>query len=174
LVLDLAGDGIRPTSGKKGARFDLMGLGRALKTAWVQRDDALLALDRNHNGRIDSGAELFGASTPIAGLPAANGFKALAELDGKKQGGNGNGAIDPGDKMYRELRVWQDTRGDGVSSPEELHPLAEVGIKSISLDYRRTLQTDEFGNDLSLQGSYRRRDGTTAQIIDVLFVVSEY
>jgi hypothetical protein len=171
LVLDLEGDGIVPTSVVTGVSFDLMGIGE-IKTAWVQGDDALLALDRNGNGRIDSGKELFGSSTSLAGVPADNGFKALAELDRSSQGGNGNGRIDAGDKQFSDLRVWQDANRDGVSQREELLPLSKVGVRSIDLDYRLSTQIDAHGNDLSLQGSFSRNNGSKGQVIDVFFVVT--
>jgi hypothetical protein len=171
LVLDLKGDGIQPTSVKNGVNFDLMGLG-PLMTAWIKDDDALLALDRNGNGRIDNGSELFGSSTLVDGLPATNGFKALAKLDQPVQGGNGNGHLDAGDKMFGALRAWKDANGDGVSSQDELHPLKEVGVKSLSLEYQVSAETDTFGNDLSLQGRFQRTDGHWAKMIDVFFVVT--
>jgi hypothetical protein len=171
LVLDLQGDGILPTSVKTGVSFDLMGLG-ALKTAWVKGDDALLVLDRNGNGRIDSGFELFGASTRVAGVPADNGFKALAELDRAVNGGNGNGRIDAGDKMFVDLQVWKDANSDGVSQREELSSLDQVGVKAIDLAYQNTVKMDSFGNDLSLQGTFTRKDGSKGQLIDVFFVVT--
>ena len=70
-----------------------MGTGAAIKTAWVEGDDALLVLDRDNNGRIDSGAELFGEATPVGEMAAEDGFAALAELDRPALGGNGDGRI---------------------------------------------------------------------------------
>jgi hypothetical protein len=50
-----------------------------------------LYLDRNHNGTIDIGTELFGDSTPKPdGTIAQNGFDALAIYDQRADGGNGN------------------------------------------------------------------------------------
>jgi hypothetical protein len=168
LVLDLNGDGIRPTSPRQGVTFDLVTVG-PLQTSWVRGDDALVALDRNGNGRIDDGTELFGEVT--GGMPRSNGFGALAELDSPDIGGNENGRIDPGDRMFGRLLIWQDHDGDGVSHASELSPLTGAGIQS--LDLASTIVPDAvdlFGNDLRMQGSFTRSDGSTGLMVDVLFV----
>jgi hypothetical protein len=81
LIVDTARDGYRLTSVENGVRFDLNADGVAEQVAWTGRDsdDAFLALDRNGNGRIDSGAELFGnhAGAPQPGRQTPNGFEAL-------------------------------------------------------------------------------------------------
>ena len=60
LVLDLAGNGFTTRGLDDAVRFDLTGDGRPESISAPKGDDALLALDRNGNGRIDSGKELFG------------------------------------------------------------------------------------------------------------------
>ena len=81
IILDLDGDGVETTGVKAGAYFDHAGDGFAEQTGWVGADDGLLVYDRNGNGVIDSGAELFGNNTMLAnGSKAANGFEALKEL----------------------------------------------------------------------------------------------
>ena len=67
-------------------------------------------LDRNGNGTIDDGTELFGDVTAQPDPPAGekkNGFRALAEYDMTSNGGNGNGQIDSGDSVFASLRLWQ-------------------------------------------------------------------
>jgi hypothetical protein len=171
LVLDLGGDGVAPSPPERGVRFDLMGHGE-VRTAWVTGDDALLALDRNGDGVIDRGAELFGEAAPNAdGLPAADGFQALAALDRPSGGGNGNGLLEVGDLMFAELRLWTDRNRDGVSQPDELQTLPDAGISSISVTGARPcgVVTDEHGNDVSLRGSFSRADGRRGLVVDVLF-----
>jgi hypothetical protein len=161
LVLDLGGDGIEPTSSAAGARFDLLGVG-AIQTSWVKGDDALLALDRDGNGRIESGLELFGEATPGG---HADGFAALGSLDS-----NGDGVIDARDARFGELRLWNDRNGDGISQPAELVPL---GRKVRSLGLGRVVNpaaVDRFGNDLTLQGKFTRLDGSSGLMVDVFFV----
>lgn len=165
LVLDLADDGISLTSPAQGVRFDLLGTG-AVSTAWVgANDDALLVLDRDGNGRIDDGTELFGE----AGAPA-DGFSALAQLDRPMEGGNGNGLLDAGDLIFSQLQLWRDVNTDGVSQASELVDLATAGIQALSLSASRSGRVvDSHGNDLSLRSTFLRTDGRTGVVVDVLF-----
>ena len=66
LILDLDGDGIETTTLKDGVYFDHNGDDISFKTSWVDKDDALLVLDKNLNNQIDNGNELFGNFTEIS------------------------------------------------------------------------------------------------------------
>jgi len=125
LVIDLDNDGIELTDVRAGGgvKFDLTGDGRTETVSWVAPSDAFLAYDRNANGFIDSGAELFGDQHG-----AANGFIELAKFDG-----NTDGVIDSRDDIYSRLWVWRDINSNGVSEENELGRLAVYGIESISL-----------------------------------------
>ncbi len=126
-----------------------MGDGRSEPVAWTiaATDDAWLTLDRNNNGRIDSAREMFGNFTDqpkTKKLP--NGFLALAEFDKPANGGNGDGLIKKNDSVFLSLRLWQDVNKNGVSEPSELHPLEQLGLKTIELSYRESKKTDPYGN----------------------------
>lgn len=127
----------------------MSGAGQPIQMAWTTAGSAVgfLALDRNQNGTIDSGKELFGNFTQQAASPAPNGFLALAEFDIPANGGNEDGIIDANDSVFQHLLLWIDDNHDGISQPNELHNLAEFGISSISLTYRESRRTDEFGNE---------------------------
>jgi hypothetical protein len=124
----------------------------------------LLALDRNHDGVINDGAELFGNSTKLAsGAAAADGYAALRELDS-----NGDGIISAADTAYGDLRVWVDTNADGVSQAAELHTLADLKITQVSTNANAASQRDN-GNWIGLTSSYQTVDGSTHETADVWF-----
>jgi hypothetical protein len=157
IVLDLDGDGVELTSFENGARFDIEGSGRRVTTAFVTGGDAFLALDRNGNGRIDSGGELFGDQRG-----AANGFEELRRLDG-----NADGLINREDAAYAQLRLFQDN-GNGRTEAGELISLAEAGIDAIDLDYSEVAQRAAGGNRIAQIAAYHRSDGTEGLAADAV------
>ncbi|MBM3210811.1 hypothetical protein FJZ33_01225 [Candidatus Poribacteria bacterium] len=109
LILDLDGDGTETAGVADGAYFDHDTNGFAEQTGWAGSDDGLLVWDRNGNGVIDSGRELFGDQTILkTGARASHGFQALAEWDG-----NLDGKIDVNDSIWSNLKIWRDFDGDG-------------------------------------------------------------
>ncbi|WP_122257040.1 calcium-binding protein [Pseudomonas syringae] len=179
LILDLDGDGVETISAKSSVYFDHDGNGFSENSGWVGKDDGLLVWDKNKDGKINQGVELFGNNTVgSSGHKAANGFLALADLDE-----NQDGVFDIKDFAYAELNVWVDKNSDGIVDTDELLTLEQAGVKSISLSYAEPGKVDANGdvpsgvidangNEHRQIGSYTRTDGSVAAIEDVWFDVS--
>jgi hypothetical protein len=148
IVVDIGGNGFRLTDAAGGVTFDLNGDGRSERLPWTdpEGDDAWLALDRNGNGLVDDGAELFGNFTEQPASQAPNGFEALRVFDEVGKGGNRDGWIDTTDDVFGSLRLWRDGNQDGMSQASELHGVAWAHLRRISLDYREFRRVDQWGN----------------------------
>ena len=166
LSLDLDGDGeVKTLPRSAGVHFDLDNSGFAEQTSWLAPSDGFLVLDRNNNGHIDGGAELFGSETTLNnGKVAKNGFEALAEWDG-----NADGKINAEDAIYHRLRIWQDKNSNGIVNSGELNTLQAHGIAEIRLDYKESFYRD--WNKVSHReiGHFTRADGTISEVHTLWF-----
>lgn len=111
-------------------RFDLNGDGQQDLLPGLAAGSGFLVFDRNGNGRIDDGGELFGPSSN-------DGFAELARLDADR-----NGWLDAVDPLFKSLGVWQPT--DGI-----VHSLAELGVGALGLTNIATPFTLRDATDLT-------------------------
>jgi hypothetical protein len=137
-------------------RFDLNGDGKAEILPGFASGSGYLVIDRNDNGRIDSGKELFG---PQSG----NGFAELALLDS-----DGNGWIDENDEDFSRLSVFT----PGAEGSSTLQSLSDLGIGALSLAHVATpfALRDADNNDLGVvksSGFYLMESGQSGTLQEV-------
>jgi hypothetical protein len=158
LVLDLNGNSqIDTTTARQGVLFDLLGNGRPVLGATVAGGDGFLAIDRNGNGLIDTGKELFGDQNG-----AVDGFAELAKMDS-----NSDGRIDASDNGFHLLRIYQDNNRNGWTDPGELSSLSQFRIQALLLESTASSENSS-GNMVSRISSYIRDDGSQGKMGDVL------
>jgi hypothetical protein len=139
--------------------------GAVERWTWPRGQLAFLAHDRDGNGIITGGHEIYGDWTPRpADRATSNGFVWLRGYDD-----NRDGLISAEDGVWQELLLWRDNSPrDGASQPSELMTIAGSGIEWISLDYHFTGRHDTDGNRFRLQALIKI-DGRIEPIYDVYF-----
>lgn len=120
LVVNFEGSAAALTGAK--FSFDLDADGGEERIATLAPSSGYLALDKDGDGEVGDGSELFG---PTSG----DGFKELARHDS-----DGNGWIDEADPVFSRLRVWV---GGSDGQKGSLLALLQVGVGAISLQNLR-------------------------------------
>lgn len=172
LAFDLNRDGIIETVAlTQELHFDFNGDGFKEATTWVGKNDGLLVLDRDQNGSIDDGRELFGGDTILkSGHLADNGFLALKELDTNPQP---DAVIDDKDTCFSALRIWRDDNQNAIAESGELHPLSDLGIDSIHLSYQSSDHVDKNKVAHRELGTFTWTDGYSGKMACLWFNVDK-
>jgi Ca2+-binding RTX toxin-like protein len=158
IALDLDGDGrittVADADNDRALNWD--GSGYDKQVGWVGAGEGLLWLDRNPNGVVDSGKELFSNSTVA---DAAKGIRSLSWVDA-----NADGMIDARDPVFAQLKVWQDADGDATADYDELQGMEALGITR--LDYANGRYTRN-GQHQALQSQDLQAspDGTRVSVV---------
>lgn len=158
LVINFGGSAAQLTDTK--FSFDLDSDGTAEKVSFVGAASGFLALDKDGNGAIDNGSELFGAQS-------GNGFADLAAYDSDR-----NNWIDGNDAVYARLRVWS----KDAAGQDALATLAQRNVGALYLGNVATpFDLKDSANDLQGQvrssGIYLNEDGTAGTLQQVDLVV---
>jgi hypothetical protein len=172
LLVALNGNHVEMTDVAGGVRFDLDRDGVAERLSWTAPGSswAFLARDRNFNGRIDDGGELFGNYSPQPlETEDPNGYAALAVFDRTDFGGNGDGSLDARDKIFPFLLLWSDANHDGVSQPGELAS-AESTVREIGIHPKESRKRDRYGNQFRYRDKVTLADGKKSHSVDVFLL----
>ena len=172
VLIETGAGGFELTDLDGGVAFDLDADGSPEQLSWpiADTDDAWLALDRDGNGSIDDGTELFGDASPQPASDERNGFLALAVFDRPENGGNGDGQISAADAVFPELRLWLDRDHDGRSAASELSDLETAGIVAIELEYRESRRRDQHGNRFRYAAGVWHASGARRLAVDVFLL----
>lgn len=156
LVLNFAGNAAQLTDQR--FAFDLNSDGSKEQINFVAPGSGFLVFDRNQDGKVNNGSELFGPGT-------GNGFAELALLDDDK-----NGWIDENDAAFAKLQIWS---RDGNAN-DQLQSLASANVGAIALSQISTpfdLKTNDndFLGQIRSSGIFLQEDGVagTIQQIDL-------
>lgn len=172
LIVSLTDRTYRLTDRAGGVEFDLGDNGTPSQVPWTdpRSDEAFLALDRNDNGTIDNGSELFGDVTPQHATDDPNGFLALRLFDDVLSGGDEDGRISAADEIFPQLELWRDANHNGVSESGELMTLDQVGLEWIDLDFRASGRVDRYGNRFRFRALSGWREGKVRAVWNVYLV----
>lgn len=155
LVINFSGTAASLTD-KKG-NFDLNADGKAENISSLQPGSGLLALDKNNDGVINDGSELFGPQT-------GNGFAELAKYDA-----DGNGWIDEKDPVFSKLRVLEkDANGNDTLSSLKDKNIGAIYLGNVSSQFSMKDDKNNLMGEAVRTGVYIKEDGTagTMQQID--------
>ena len=156
LVINFSGNAAQLTSQR--FKFDLDSDGKAEEINFVAGGSGFLALDKNGDGKINNGSELFGAQS-------GNGFAELAAYDSDR-----NGWIDENDAAYAQLRVWtKDSAGNDVLSTLKQANVGAINLASVATPFDLKDSNNALLGQIRSSSVYLSEDGKagTVQQVDL-------
>jgi Ca2+-binding RTX toxin-like protein len=174
LVLDLNGDGVKLTDfSSDPVLFDIDNDGGNKElTGWVSKEDGIVVMDLNGNGKIDNISETFseyfngavGTGGNAGEKKYTNGFTALKSLDS-----NNDNQFTSADTAWNQVKVWQDANHNGQTDAGELKTLTELGITSINLNATNQSGFVKDGNEILASGTFVQ-NGITKEALAANFI----
>jgi len=156
LVLNFDGNAAQLTSQR--FKFDLNSDGKTEDINFVTGGSGFLSLDRNGDGKINDGSELFGTQS-------GDGFADLEAFDSDR-----NGWIDENDAVYEQLRVWiKDASGRDLLSTLKQANVGAIALTRADTAFDLKDSSDELQGKIRSSGVFLREDGGvgTAQQVDL-------
>ena len=157
LVINLDGD--IPDLSSDTFSFDLDNDGENDQISKLGSGSGFLALDKNHDGKINQGSELFGTLS-------GDGFGELGKYDEDH-----NSWIDENDSIFDSLQIWLKNEDN---NDRELVGLGEIGIGAIFLEnnaseFTYKTQTNQTLGEMKSSGIFLNENGTVGNISQIDF-----
>jgi hypothetical protein len=156
LVINFSGNAAQLSDAK--FDFDLDNDGQTEQISFVGSGSGFLALDKNSDGKINNGSELFGPAT-------GNGFTELAAYDQDR-----NGWIDENDAIYQQLRVWtRDSAGKDSLGTLAAMKVGAISLANIGTPFDLKDSRNQLDGQVRSTGIYLKEDGGagTVQQVDL-------
>ncbi|MBL0208308.1 MAG: VCBS repeat-containing protein [Propionivibrio sp.] len=148
LVLNFSGSAAQLTSRR--FKFDLDSDGRPEEMNFVTENSGFLAFDRNGDGKINNGSELFGAKS-------GNGFAELSALDTDH-----NGWIDENDKAFSQLSIWRkDASGKDILASLKQANIGALSLTSVESPFELKSSDNTLQGQVRSSGMFLQEDGKT-------------
>ncbi|MDX9715055.1 MAG: hypothetical protein RBT37_06480 [Dissulfurispiraceae bacterium] len=158
LVINFNGSAAELTSTK--FEFDLDSDGTMDKISFVGPNSGILVFDKNNDGMVNNGSELFGPAT-------GNGFNELAAYDD-----DGNNWIDQNDAVYESLRIWTKTNnGEDLLRTLTEAGVAAIGLQNLETQFSLTDASNNLNGQLARTGLYVSADRTVGTVQQVDLVI---
>lgn len=133
--------------------FDIDGDGKSEKISMLQPGSGFLALDKNNDGKVNNGKELFGTQS-------GNGFADLAKFDD-----DGNSWIDAADAIFKQLKIWfKDSAGKDQLVDLKAANIGAIFLGNIKTDFRHADAANNTNGDLRSSGIFLKENGQAGSV----------